>query len=324
MIGLLARLVLVATFGTSMPVSAQSPDAFAAALDAQWDYGKPAISEQRFRAEVAKYPPDSAEAQEAWTQVARSLGLQRNFDAANAVLDKVEAKLPSLPAHVRVRYLLERGRTFNSSGSPARAVPLFTEALTIANRERDEFYAVDAAHMLGIAAPQAERLGWNQKALSLAEAATDQRARNWRASLYNNIGWTYFDAGDAKTALDYWQKALSARETMGNAENLRFAKWAVARGYRAVGRLDDAEAMQMALLEEFTRIGEPDGYVYEELMEIALARGNAKAAQPWATKAHALLKDDPDFKANEAPRLAHIAAVAAGSAPAAATSAAKP
>ncbi len=123
----------------------------------------------------------------------------------------------ALPTHVRVRYLLERGRTFNSSGAPQRAVPLFAEALTLAERDKDEFYAVDAAHMLGIAAPAAERLGWNLKALSLAEAATDPRARGWRASLYNNIGWTYFDAGDAKTALDYWQKALAARETMGNA-----------------------------------------------------------------------------------------------------------
>ncbi len=100
------------------------------------------------------------------------------------------------------------GRAFNSSGAPQRAVPLFAEALALAERDKDEFYAVDAAHMLGIAAPAAERLGWNLKALSLAEAATDPRARGWRASLFHNIGWTYFDAGDPKTALDYWRKAL--------------------------------------------------------------------------------------------------------------------
>ena len=194
---------------------------------------------------------------------------------------------------MRVRYLLERGRTFNSSGAPQRAVPLFAEALREAERDKDEYYAVDAAHMLGIAAPAAERLGWNLKALSLAEAATDPRARGWRASLYNNIGWTYFDDGDAKTALDYWQKALAARETMGNAASIRIAKWTVARGFRGVGRLDDAETAQKSLAAEFDRIGETDGYVYEELAEIALARGDAKAARPWAAKAHAALKDDP-------------------------------
>ncbi len=219
---------------------------------------------------------------------------------------------------MRVRYLLERGRTLNSSGAPERAVPLFAEALALAESTKDEFYAVDAAHMLGIAAPPSERLSWNLKALALAEAASDPRARNWRASLYNNIGWTYFDAGDAKTALDLWQKALAAREPMGNAEQTRVARWTVARGYRAVGRLDDAEAIQKALVAELDAIGETDGYVYEELAEIALARGDAKAARPWAAKAHAALKDDPDLAANEAARLARLAAVAAGEPPPAA------
>ena len=52
--------------------------------------------------ELAKWPPDSAQAQETRTQIARALGLQRKFDAAHAVLDAVEAKLDTLPGHVRV------------------------------------------------------------------------------------------------------------------------------------------------------------------------------------------------------------------------------
>jgi tetratricopeptide (TPR) repeat protein len=310
----LAIILFGAILAMTADARAQSTEAFAQALDAQWDYGKPAASEQRFRAELAKWPPDSAQALEVRTQIARALGLQRKFDDAHALLDAVEAKLAGAPAHVRVRYLLERGRTFNTSGAPERAVPLFVEALALAARGHDEFYAVDAAHMLGIAAPAMERLDWNVKALALAEAATDARARGWRASLYHNIGWTYFDAGDAAKALDYWQKALALRETMGNADRIRVAKWTVARGLRAVGRFDDAETIQKALVVEFDAIGEPDGYVYEELAEIALARGDAAAAQPWAAKAHALLKDDPDV-ANDAQRLAHLAAVARGPSP---------
>jgi len=42
----------------------------------------------------------------------------------------------------------------------------------------------------------------------------------------------------------------------------------------------------------------------------ALARGNATAAQPWAAKAHALLKDDEGLRANDAARLARLASVA--------------
>ena len=306
-------IVFAGTLAMTANAHAQTPEAFAQALDAQWDYGKPAESQQRFRAELAKWPPDSAQALEIQTQIARTLGLQRKFNDAQALLDLVEAKLPSAPAHIRVRYLLERGRTFNSSGAPARAVPLFAESLALAERTHDEFYAVDAAHMLGIAAPEPERLDWNLKALALAEAAADERARGWRASLYNNIGWTYFDAGDAAKALDFWQKALALRETMGTADQTRVAKWMVARGYRAVGRLDEAERMQKALVVEFDAVGEPDGYVFEELAEIALARGDAAAAQPWAAKAHALLKDNPDV-AGDPKRLAHLAAIAGGTA----------
>jgi tetratricopeptide (TPR) repeat protein len=147
------------------------------------------------------------------------------------------------------------------------------------------------------------------KALALAEAAVDTRARDWRASLYHNIGWTYFDDGDATKALDFWQKALALRETMGDAGRIRVAKWTVARGYRAIGRLDDAQRIQQALVVEFDALGEPDGYVYEELAEIALARGDGAAARPWAAKAHAALKDDADLAGS--PRLARLADVGA-------------
>ena len=100
------------------------------------------------------------------------------------------------------------------------------------------------------------------------------------------------------------------RETTGDAGRIRVAKWTVARGYRAVGRLDDAERLQKALVVEFDTLGEPDGYVYEELAEIALARGDPASAQPWAAKAHAALKDDADLAGSV--RLARLADVAAG------------
>jgi len=309
---LLRAVILSCLLVMTTSAEAQSSDTYAAKLDALWDFDKPAVAEERFRAELAKWPPASVAAQEVRTQIARSLGLQRKFADAHVVLDGIEKELAALPAHVRVRYLLERGRAFNSSGAPQRAVPLFAEALKLAEADKDEYYAVDAAHMLGIAAPSAERLGWNLKALSLAEAATDARARGWRASLYNNIGWTYFDDGKPAIALEYWQKALAARQTMGNARTTRVAKWTVARGYRGVGRLDDAETAQKSLVAELEQAGESDGYVYEELAEIALARGDAMAARPWAAKAHAALKDDPWLAANEAPRLARLAAIAAG------------
>ena len=311
----LRLLPLVLALAVTTTSSAETGESFAARLDSLWDFAKPAVSEERFRAELSKWPAASDEAQEVRTQIARSLGLQRKFTDAHNVLDRMEGELGRHSTHVRVRYLLERGRTLNSSGSPERAVPLFADALELAEADKDEYYAVDAAHMLGIAAPAAQRLGWNLKALVLAEAATEARARGWRASLYNNIGWTYFDDGKPAIALEYWQKALAARQEMGNASTARIAKWTVARGYRALGRLDEAERAQQSLAEELAQAGESDGYVFEELAEIALARGDAKGARRWAAKAHAVLKDDPWLAANEAPRLARLTAIAAGDPP---------
>ena len=174
---------------------------FSAELDAQWDYGRPAESESRFREELARWPATDPQALIVATQIARAQGLRRLFGAAHATLDAVEPLLAGAPSHVRVRFLLERGRTFNSAGAPDRAIPLFAEALSLAACDGDEFYAIDAAHMLGIAALPPERLAWNRKALAMAEQASDPRAQRWRASLYNNIGQTYLEQGDAATAL---------------------------------------------------------------------------------------------------------------------------
>ena len=299
----------------SQPASAAD---FSARLDALWDFDRPALSEVRFRAMLAKLPPRSSNAYETATQVARTQGLQRQFAAADSTLDGVARALDRVPARVRVRYLLERGRVRNSSGAADAAVPLFHAALVASASDAETgaaFYRIDALHMLGIAAPPAERLDWNLQALAAADAATDPRARRWRASLLNNLGWTYHDRGDFATALACWEKALAAREETGDASTIRFARWAVARGLRSLDRLDEAEAIQRTLAREAEAAGAPDGDVYEELAEIALARHDAAAAKVWAGKAYAQLKDDAGVQASEPERLARLARVAGGGAP---------
>ena len=134
----------------------------------------------------------------------------------------------------------------------------------------------------GIAAPRRKRLGWNLKALALAEAATDPRARGWRASLYHNIGWTYFDDGDAgngarllaegaRRARGDGQRRVDPRREMDGRARLPRRRSPRRRG-------GDAEERSSAELEQ--RSAKPDGYVYEELAEIALARGDARRGAP--------------------------------------------
>lgn len=308
-----------AAFGGEPGVSAaKEPRAaadFSAQLDTRWDFGKPEVSESRFRKAMTQYAANSREALEITTQIARALSLQRKFDQAHAVLDTVEPRLAGVDSRVRVRYLLERGRTFNSSGLPDKAVPLFVEAADVAAAGRSpgtSYYRVDALHMLGIAAPEAERLDWNRKALAVAEAASDARARGWRGSLYHNIGWGHFDRGDPVTALEYWRKALAVREAAKDVPRTRVAKWTVARGLRALGQLDEAETIQRALADEFQQAQEPDGYVFEELAEIEMARGRRAKAAPWAAKAFAILRDDPWFVATEPARLKRLAEIGSG------------
>ena len=128
--------------------------------------------------------------------------------------------------------------------------------------------------------------------------------------LANNLGWTLHDRGDYAAALESWRDALAARETMGDIRAIRIARWTVARGLRSLRRLDEAEAIQRALASELASAGMPDGYVFEELAEIALARGDRAGAQPWAAQAIAILAADPAFRTNDAARLARLADIA--------------
>jgi len=317
-----ARRAVVATVATvvSLCANAVPPSLarFSADLDARWDYGKPAESEARFRDELARWPADDPQALIIATQIARTQGLRRQFAVAHTTLDAVERRLDGAPVHVRVRYLLERGRVFNSASVPERAVPLFAEALALAECDGDAFYAIDAAHMLGIASPLPERLDWDLKALAMTEKSTDARSQRWLAPLYNNIGYAYQERGDFATALVYYRKALPAYEARGDPGAVRVARWTIARAQRSLGQLDEAEAALRSLTAEYERIGETDAYVFEELAEIALARGDMTTARTWATQAYAVLKDDDRMKSNEPERVRRLESLAQGRIPAAA------
>ena len=137
---------------------------------------------------------------EAITQLARALGRLRRFEDAHAQLDEAQSMLTNQVqaaqrSRVRIRLLLERGRVFNSSGDAAASVPYFEEALSLAEVEGLEYYAIDAAHMLGIVETREAAIRWNERAIAMAEVAQSERARGWLGPLYNNLAWTYNDLG---------------------------------------------------------------------------------------------------------------------------------
>lgn len=275
-------------------------------FDDLWDYNQPAITEARFREVLPQVADEPALQAELLTQIARAQGLQRKFDEAHATLDQAQTKLDTALVRVQIRYLLERGRVFNSSSQVTAARPLFLEAWETAKAAGEDFHAIDAAHMMGIIEPPTEQRQWNQLALALTEQTTDPRAKKWLGSLSNNMGWSYFAEGDYPAALDCFTKALAARAAQGNAEQIRIAHWCMAKTQRMLGQVQEALATQEALLAETQQLGEPDGYVYEELGECYLALQQTAQATLHFAQAYALLSQDAWLVANEGDRLARL------------------
>lgn len=278
-----------------------------------WDYHDPVTSEATFRAllPAAETTGNPSHAGEVQTQLARAQGLQRTFDAAHATLDRVETALPDARLRTRIRYLLERGRVYNTSGFTERASPLFREAWELSRTLPAEgYYAVDAAHMLAIVGAPDEQIAWNQRGIELAVASEDDRVRWWCAELSNNLGWTYSDMGEHKEALAWYEKALEwreQREQRGKERELRIARWNIGRALRMLGRYDEALALQRALLAEWEASGvEQAGYVSEELGECLLALHRADESRPHFAHAYTLLARDEWYREAQPERLARM------------------
>jgi tetratricopeptide (TPR) repeat protein len=304
-----AIMLLMAAFGCSTfstPSTARQP---LPDFDALWDYNDPAGTEAKFREIVplAETSGDQSYHAALLTQIARTLGLQREFDAAHALLDTVESMLTDDMKIVRIRYLLERGRVYNSSNEQDSAKPLFREAWELGLAGGADFYAVDAAHMMAIAEPPERQLEWAEKAIALAEKTEDERARKWLGPLYNNTGWTYHDLGQYEKALVLFESSLEWREARNDETGARIARWTIARAYRSLGRIEEALALQQALEVEIDEQRlEPDGYVYEEIAECLLLLGRQDEAHPYFALAYQHLSRDPWLVENEADRLKRL------------------
>jgi tetratricopeptide (TPR) repeat protein len=228
-----------------------------------WDFADPAASGERFldAAEQAEEPDRTA-----WlTQYVRALGLQERYDEAARVLDGLASDDAAAATYLR----LERGRVLRSSGHPDQARPHFEAAAALASEAGLEALRVDALHMVALVAAPEEQVALHEQALEVARSATDQRARDWDASLLNNLGMTHADAGDFETALPVFEEALAARERIGDPAEIRVARWMVAWSLRNLGRRDEARSMQEALKSELDSIGDSDQYVDDELALLA-------------------------------------------------------
>ena len=264
-------------------------------VNALWDFGNPALTEQRLRAAQATANADDALILQ--TQIARSYGLRGDFVQAQALLDAMQPQLAGASAEVRVRHALESGRTLSSATHPpasqtpevkARARDAYLRAHALAREARLDGLAVDALHMMAfVDTDPAAQLAWDQQALALVEASDQPAAKRWEASLRNNLGMALHGLQRYDEALAQFQQAVVLRERGQDAEATRVAHWMVAWTLRALGRNDEALAIQLRLEREGDAAGAPDAYVFEELELLYRARGDEPRARHYAERRRA-------------------------------------
>jgi tetratricopeptide (TPR) repeat protein len=224
-----------------------------------WDFGDPAASGHRFR-EAAR-TTEGADRAVLDTQLARALGLQGRYTEAHSVLDAVT----DIEPEVVVRVTLERGRLLRSAGEPERSRPYFDAAESAAADAGLDLLQIDALHMVALVCEPNQALAINERALAIARQSSDPRARDWDASLLNNMGMAHADAGDYEAALGMFELALSARQRIAEVAGIRVARWMVAWALRHLGRRTEALAMQRALKADLDADGAVDPYVDEEI-----------------------------------------------------------
>jgi tetratricopeptide (TPR) repeat protein len=277
-----------------------------------WDYADLPGSEARFNELLPRAEAhDPVYALILRTQIARTYSLRGDFPVAHKILDGVAAGMTPEMALVRVRYLLERGRCFNSAGEKGTARPLFLEAYELGRTigPRADYHTIDAAHMLGIAAESlAEQQKWNETGINLAEASAAPRAQSWLGPLYNNTGWNYAVAEMLDEALAIFQRSWAWRQAHSQdaPQTIRIAKWCVAHIWRRQGQLHGALALLRELEAAWAAAGSGDGYVFEDLAECLAGLGEVAAARPYYTRAHTLLSADGWLVENEPARLQRL------------------
>jgi len=279
-------------------------------FDAMWNYQHPDSTEIVFTEILngLQYSTESSyDAEyhaELLTQIARAQGLQGKFKEAHATLDSVKNMLTDNMQTAHIRYLLERGRIFNTSGEWEISKPLFKKAYEFGTKNNLDLYTIDAIHMMGIVEPPEKQLEWNLKALQIAEETPDQNCKGWLGPLYNNIGWTYHDQENYNEALKYFQKGYEFRTEIGDKEGARIAKWTVGRCYRSLNKIKEALKIQNEINKEIEEKDLPkDGYVFEELGELYLIEGNNKLASENFGLAYQELSKDNWIVNNQPERL---------------------
>lgn len=270
-----------------------------------WDFDRPERSEQRFRAALPTVAGDDRLI--LLTQIARTYSLRGWFDEAHRLLDRIEAVLPQSTAPAaRVRYHLERGRSFRSASQPNLARPHFDLAMTIAQAAGEEALALGAIHMLALTETGDAALDWNRRGIAAARAAKDPAAQRWALSMLNNLGLALREQGRLAEALAAFEDNQREAERLQLPARRDLARWQIARTLREMRRHEEALKIQRQLEAGSAQV---DGFVLEEIAELLHALGREAEARPYFARAYTLLSPLPAAQRPSRERLARLRAL---------------
>jgi len=225
-----------------------------------WNFDDPRESQSQFES-LAKETEEINDKAILLTQVARALGLQGEFKSGFNLLDSITSNSPEVHAFIHI----ERGRLYRSSGELSKAGPEFETAAVIAKANQMEELHIDALHMIALVLPQEEQISFTLKAIEIAKASRDTAARNWVASLLNNLGVAYSDLGNWSEALKCFEEALAERIAMGDQSRIFIARYMIGWALRNLDRNQEALDYMLKLQEDLTLEGKSDEYVAKEI-----------------------------------------------------------
>ena len=271
-----------------------------------WNFGNPAETEKKFRGILprAESTHDASYLAQLLTQIARTQGLQGKFDDAHITLDRVEKMLTPNLKLAYVRYLLERGRAFNSSNHLDQALPLFIQAYELAGQIKEMKLAIDAVHMVAIVKKDPkEQIEWNLKGIAMAEA--DTNSRGWLWALYNNIGESYLLVEDYENASRYFHNLVEFQKEKGGEPDMYTLK-DEARAIRLSGHPAEALIIIEPIFSKLQREKQDDGWIREEMAENLFSLGKKTEAKSHFVKAYELLSNEDSCIKNEQEKLQHL------------------
>jgi len=282
-------------------------------FDREWRYQDPLATELVFKEyeKLLNVHDDRTLLPQLFTQLARCRSLLRDKDGSEAYLQTAHSLIESLDTSEqivpRIRYHLEKGRLLNALNIEDRGAEDFLSAWNDAITNHCDFYAIDAAHMLGIVKNGDESLDWNFKAMKHAEQSQDMKAKSWLGALYNNIGWTLHGLQRYDEALQCFLNDEAWYRERHRHEEALIAHWSMAKMLRLLNRPDEALRELYVIAEERKERNLPnDGYLSEEIAECLLAKGQVDHSAPFFASAYEILCEDEWLMQHEQARMERL------------------